>query len=82
MVQNNATLTITGNVTCYRGVTMTINSGSTLIIDGGTLKDVNLQLQSGASLIIQNGGQLKCNPAFPFTLPVGATLNQYNGTIR
>ena len=81
-VQNNATLTITGNVTCYRGVKLILKSGTTLIIDGGTLKDVILDAKTGSSVIVRNDGSIRCNPSNPFSIPVGVTLQIDSGSVQ
>jgi hypothetical protein len=56
-----------------------VETGGQLIIDGGTLSNVELDLKIGASLIILNGGVL--NTSNGFEAPVGAIVHVLHGQI-
>lgn len=57
-----------------------VDSGGQLIVDGGTLNNVNLSLKPGASLLITNGGIVKTSHGF--LAPIGATVTVLNGKIE
>ena len=58
---------------------MTIDNGGKLIVDGGKLSNVNLDLKPGATLQIMNGGIIETRNGF--TAPVGVKLEISHGKI-
>ena len=58
---------------------MIVESGGKLIIDGGTLSNVDLVLKTGVSLQIVNGGILDTRNGFE--APVGVCVDVENGKI-
>ena len=56
-----------------------VESGGKLIIDGGTLSNVDLLLRTGASLQIINGGIIETRNGFE--APVGTLVNIEHGKI-
>lgn len=57
-----------------------VDSGGKLIVDGGTLNNVNMTLKPGASLLITNGGIVKTSHGF--AAPVGTTVTVLQGKIE
>ena len=57
-----------------------VDSGGKLIVDGGTLNNVNMTLKPGASLLITNGGIVKTSHGF--VAPVGSTVTVLQGKIE
>ena len=56
-----------------------VESGSTLIIDGGTLSNADIILQVGSVLKIKNGGLIETRNGFE--APVGAIIYIEDGQI-
>ncbi len=57
-----------------------VDSGGKLIVDGGTLNNVNMTLKPGSSLLITNGGIIRTSHGF--AAPVGATVTVLHGKIE
>ncbi len=72
-------LTVQSNVELMGNCHVIVETGGQLIIDGGTLSNVELDLKIGASLIILNGGVL--NTSNGFEAPVGAIVHVLHGQI-
>ena len=82
---SNICITSTGQLTVQNHIEMMGNSriivetGGKLIIDGGTLSNVDLNLKPGASLQIINGGIIETRSGFE--APVGSLVNIESGQI-
>jgi hypothetical protein len=82
---NNIRITGTGQLIIQSSIEMIGNSrliveaGGQLIIDGGTISNIELDLKVGALLRIINGGVLDTRSGFSH--PVGATVDILNGQI-
>lgn len=81
----NIRISCTGQLTIQNDVVMKgksrviVESGGTLIIDGGTLSNAELDLKAGSSLQIINNGVIKTKNGFK--TPVGALVNIDHGRI-
>ncbi|MBQ8968584.1 MAG: hypothetical protein IJ064_02460 [Bacteroidaceae bacterium] len=82
IIGNNATITITGNVIMSRMASITIQPGSTLIIDGGCLRNANIHAEPGSSIIIKNGGRIITHARDDFNIPIGVNLRISEGYIK
>ena len=82
LVRNNSTLTISNQLTCYQGISVTVESGSTLAVSGGALKNVILKLRPGSTLLLSNCGSIIHNKVGDFKVPKGATFRQTSGVVR
>ncbi len=78
---NSAEVTITGHLFCCRGVSITIESGSTLYVEG-EINNVILKPEPGSQIIIENGGRIKHNKDVNFRIPIGVKFEQNYGTIE
>lgn len=78
----DATLTITGTVTIANGVKLTVHYNGKLIIDGGTLQNADLLLNSGCQVILKNGGKIIMRSGKNFDAPLGAIVNIEYGEIN
>ena len=84
-IKNNGRLVIYNDMHCQPGVTITIESGGNLIIHGGKLINPMLYFFTGGNLEIDNNGELTPLNEIGFgcfELPVGATMNIYQGVIK
>lgn len=80
-ITGNGALTLTSTMRCYRGVRLTIESGTSLIIDGGCLSNIIIDAKVGSTIRLLNGGVILTNKNSPFELPNGAVLEIDNGDI-
>lgn len=78
-IKNGGQLTIQSNITLMGNSQLIVESGGTLIIDGGALSNVDLTLKAGAYLHILNGGIIVIKNKFEAT--VGATVDIDSGQI-
>ena len=83
-VYSGKTLRITNNINFYRGVTLYLSPGSTLIVDGATLTDVDINFMgaTGTSVQILHNGKIKCVDNQDFVVPLGVTLDINYGKIN
>lgn len=80
---NEAMLTISSVAFCCRGVSITIERGSTLYVEeGGVLENVILKPEPGSRIVIEDGGRIKHNKDVNFKIPVGVTLELNHGEIE
>lgn len=78
-IKNSGQLTIQSDVELMGNSCVIVESGGSLIIDGGTLSNVELILKPGSSLQIINGGIIETRNGF--TAPIGATVVINHGQI-
>ena len=64
------------------GVQIIVKNNATLRIEGGIIKNVHLIVEVGGHLILEDGGEVFCNPCFPFEIPLGALLDVSHGYIH
>lgn len=82
MVENGASLTITSNTDFYKGATIYLNDGTTLVVDGSTLNNVKIEAVSGSKIVLRNNGTINYCSNEMFSLPLGAELEIINGVIN
>ena len=78
-ISESGRLTIQSNVSLQGNSCVIVESGGKLVIDGGTLSNVNLILKIGSSLRIINNGTLDTKNGFD--APKGATVDIQYGQI-
>jgi hypothetical protein len=78
-ITNAGKLIITSEIQLVGNCRLIVESGGQLVIDGGKLSNVNLDLKPGASLRIVFGGVL--DTVNDFEAPLGATIDIANGEI-
>jgi len=78
-ITNSGQLTVQSEVEMIGNSRLIVESGGKLIINGGTLSNVNLVLKPGATLRIINGGILDSRNAFE--APTGAIVDIQYGQI-
>jgi aspartate 1-decarboxylase len=64
------------------GVKLTIHYNGTIVVDGGTLQNADLVLNSGCQVIIMNNGRINMASGKTFNAPVGAIVDISHGTIN
>lgn len=79
-IANNGQLIIQGDIELIGNCRLIVESGGILIIDGGTISNVDLMLKAGASLHIINGGVIETRTGFE--APVGAIVDIVAGEIK
>ena len=82
IVDNSATLTVSSDTDFYKGVTIYLNNGATLIVDGATLNNVKIQAESGSKIVLKNNSTINYCPNSDFSLPLGAELEIIHGVIN
>jgi hypothetical protein len=78
-IKNTGQLTIQSDVELMGNSRVIVESGGKLIIDGGTLSNVDIDLKVGSSLRIINGGVMETKNGFK--APVGAKVEIVKGKI-
>ncbi len=80
-VNSNATLTVKNILNLFGRVTITIESGGQLVIDGGVVTNADITFSTGGKLKIKNGGKLVMRTNTDFEAPIGALVEIEDGTI-
>lgn len=62
-------------------VTVTIESGGELVVDGGVVTNADINFSPGGKMTLKNGGQLVLRTNTNFIVPVGAFADISNGRI-
>ena len=75
-------LTITGTTTQSGNSKIRVCENGTLIVDGGTLQNADIEMIPGSSLIVRNGGIINMASGKDFDIPVGVQVNIENGVIN
>ena len=81
-IGNNSTLTVKAQLTTNRITNIHIESGSTLHVDSGTIRNALISPEIGSSIIVSHGGQIISNKHHGFDIPLGVLLNIENGSIE
>jgi len=81
-VESGATLTISAQINVVEFSKITVNSGGTLIVDGGKLLFTNIEVQNGGSLILRNNGMVKLHRKGALKINAGATFNHQYGDVK
>ena len=80
-INSNATLTVQNILNLFGRVTITIESGGELVIDGGVITNAYIAFSSGGKLTIKNGGKLVMRTNTDFEAPIGALVEIEDGEI-
>ena len=80
-INSNATLTIQNILNLFGRVTITIESGGELVIDGGVVTNADISFLTGGKLTIKNGGKLVMRTNTDFEAPIGALVEIEDGEI-
>lgn len=78
-IANNGQLIVQSNIELKGNSQVIVESGGQLIIDGGTLSNVDLDLKAGSTLRIINGGVIDTSNGF--RAPLGAIVDVVYGQI-
>ena len=78
-ITSSGLLTIQGDIELMGNSRVIVESGGQLIIDGGTLSNVDLDLKPGSTLRIVNDGIIETRDGF--TAPIGAVVEVEYGQI-
>ena len=62
-------------------VTVTIESGGELVIDGGVVTNADINMASGGKITLINGGKLVMRTNTDFIVPTGALADIQDGEI-
>jgi hypothetical protein len=81
VVTNNATLTVHSDLKFAPGATLTIETGSTLIVDGGSITNANIILESNTTFNMINDGIILLNSADQLQSSTSTLMNLNHGTI-
>ena len=81
IITTNSSLTVKDILNMFGRVTITIESGGELIIDGGVITNADLSFTSGSKLTIKNNGKLVMRTNTDFNAPVGAVVDITQGEI-
>lgn len=82
LIRNNSVLTVSNQLNCYNGVSITVENGSSLIVNGSVISNVILKFQPGSSFSLTNNGRIIHNQSVSFQIPVGVTMQMNNGQIE
>lgn len=80
-ITTNSSLTVKDILNMFGRVTITIESGGELIIDGGVITNADISFTSGSKLTIKNGGKLVVRTNTDFNAPTGALVDITQGQI-
>lgn len=80
-ITSGGKLTVKNILNLFGRVTITIESGGELVIDGGVVTNAYLSMASGGKLTLQNGGKLVMRTNTDFVIPTGALSDILHGEI-
>lgn len=80
-IKSHATLTVENILNLFGRVTISIESGGELVIDGGVITNACINLLEGGKLTIRNGGKLVIRTNADFEVPIGALTDIESGSI-
>lgn len=81
-IVNGGTLTISGTSTLSGNAKIRVCEGGTLIVDGGTLSDADIDLIPTSTLILRNGGTINMASGKTLSAPVGVIVQIDEGEIN
>lgn len=81
VVTNNATLTITAQLTMNPAAKIIVQNGGTLIVDAGNIVNANIDAQSSAKLQLLNNGTLYLKQSGNLNIRIGAEVDIDYGRI-
>lgn len=81
-IVRGGTLTINGTLSLFENSKIRVCEEGTLIVDGGTIQNANLELIPGSTLIIRNNGVINMANGKVFDAPKGVFVNIESGIIN
>lgn len=81
-IVKNGILTINGTSTLLGDAIIRVGESGTLIVDGGTLQNANLDLVPGCHIIVCNNGTINMASGLTFSAPAGVIVDVQNGSIN
>lgn len=82
VICENTSLTVNDTTTFYKGCSLTIRKGGSLVVDGGSLDNIILKAAETASILIKNEGVINYNKEEELEIPLNSELEIYNGTLQ
>ena len=82
IVTNGSVLRIKGDMTLFDDKQITVNSGGTLVVDGGSINDAIINLSNNSTLNILNNGIINMHQNQAFAAPDGAIVNISEGQVN
>lgn len=80
-ITSGGKLSVKNILNLFGRVTVTVESGGELVIDGGVVTNASISLASGGKLTLKNGGKLIMRTNTNFTAPVGSIVDASHGEI-
>lgn len=80
-ISSGGKLTIKNILNLFGRVTVTIESGGELVIDGGVVTNADINMASGGKITLINGGKLVMRTNTDFIVPTGALADIQDGEI-
>lgn len=80
-ITSGGKLTVKNILNLFGRVTVTIESGGELVIDGGVVTNAYLSIASGGKLTLKNGGKLVMRTNTDLVIPTGALSDILHGEI-
>lgn len=80
-ITSGGKLVIKNILNLFGRVTVTVNPGGELIIDGGVMTNAKIDLSSGGKITLINGGKLVMRTNTDFIIPTGALADVQDGEI-
>ena len=82
VIVGGSTLSVANAVmTMKDNATIVVNNGASLIVDGGTLKNANIIVDSGGNLTVRNNGTIELSQSGQVSTALGALVNIDEGNI-
>ena len=82
VIANGGKVSITGSLCNIGSVSIYVESGGELIVDGGILANADIHFSPLSSVTVKNGGIIYMKKNCSFEAPVGCIVNIENGEIR
>lgn len=80
-ITSGGKLTVKNILNLFGRVTVTIESGGELVVDGGVVTNASISLSSGGKVTLKNGGKLVMRTNTDFVVPTGALADILHGEI-
>jgi hypothetical protein len=75
------TLRVTGSIIMTGNAGIRVCEGGTLIVDGGTIQNADIQIVPGSTLVIRNGGTINLANGKSLNIPKGVVAEIDEGAI-
>ncbi len=82
VINNHAKLELKAESIFYKGVSMYIKSGGTLIVDSAIIRNAIIKLEPGSVIYIKNKGEIQLCKDYQLSFPKGSYLYLSNGSIN